>query len=102
MVEKNQYRLRAEIPFDNERTPKLIFWTATNLDDKSIAERCMEYGPSGDLFNFVYGEHGDAQMKLLCAQGQLDLVKQRTGETHCIVTSDELLPFGFPASELRF
>lgn len=81
MIEKNQYRLRAEIPFDNEQAPKLVYWTATNLDNKSTAESPLDYQRSRDLFEFVYGEQGDSQMELLRAQGQLDLVKQRNGET---------------------
>jgi hypothetical protein len=51
---------------------------------------------------FVYVEHADSQMQLLREHGYLDLVKQRNGETYCIVNSPELLPFNFPASELRF
>jgi hypothetical protein len=102
MIEPTQYRLRAAIPFDNEQVPKLVYWTATNLDNKSAVETCLDYERSRELFKFVYGEHGDSQLELLEAQGQLDLVKQRNGETHCIVNSPELLPFNFPASELRF
>lgn len=102
MIEKTQYRLRAEMPFDNEQVPKLVYWTATNLDNKSTAESPLDYVRSRDLFKFVYGEQGDLQLELLLARGQLDLVKQRNGETYCIVNSPELLRFNFPASELRF
>lgn len=100
MLEPNQYRLRAAIPFENQ-VPPHVFWTAINLYDGSISEVPIDLEHSRNLFRFVYGEQGDSQMELLLAQGELDLVKQRNGETHCIINSHELLRFGFAASELH-
>ena len=102
MIDITQYRLRAVIPFDNDEASKLVCWTATNLDNKSTSESWLNYERSSALFKFVYGENGDSQMELLRAQGDLDLVIERSGRTPCIVNSPELLRFNFPASELRF
>ena len=99
----DQYRLEAEIQWDNEQTPLPVRWIATNIaDTTSTAEAWLSLEPSRALLGFVYGEHANSQMELLREHGCLDLVNQLGGKSHCIVNSTDLLRFDFPASELRF
>lgn len=99
----DQYRLEAEIQWDNEQTSLPVRWIATNLaDTTSTAETWLGFEQSGALLGFVYGEHTDSQMELLREHGYLDLVNLPGEKSHCIVNSPDLLRFGFPASELRF
>jgi hypothetical protein len=99
----DQYRLEAEIQWDNEQTPLPVRWIATNIaDPTSTAEAWLSLERSRALFEFVYGEHANSQMELLREHGYLDLVNQQGGKSHCIVNSSDLLRFDFPASELRF
>jgi hypothetical protein len=96
-------RLEAEIQWDNEQTPLPVRWIATNIaDPTSTAETRLSLEQTRALLEFVYGEHANTQMELLREHGYLNLVSQQGGKSHCIVNSHELLPFGFPASELRF
>ena len=99
----DQYRLEAEIQWDNEQTPLPVRWIATNIaDTTSTAEARLSLERSRTLLGFVYGEHANSQMELLREHGYLDLVNQQGGKSHCIVNSTDLLRFDFPASELRF
>ena len=99
----DQYRLEAEIPWDNEQTPLPFRWIATNIaDTTSTAETWLSLERSRALLGFVYGEHAESQMELLREHGYLDLVNQKGEKGHCIVNSPDLLSFDFPASELRF
>ena len=98
----DQYRLEAEIQWDNEQTPLPVRWIATNVADATTAETWLSFDRSLVLLEFIYGEHAASQMDLLREHGYLDLVSQQGGKSHCIVNSPDLLRFGFPASELRF
>ena len=99
----DQYRLEAEIQWDNEQTPLPVRWIATNIaDTTSSAEAWLSLERSRDLLEYVYGEHANSQMELLREHGYLDLVNQQGGNSHCIVNSPDLLRFDFPATELRF
>jgi hypothetical protein len=99
----DQYRLEAEIQWDNEQTPMPVRWIATNVaDTASTAEARLSLERCRALLGFVYGEQANSQMELLHEHGYLDLVNQLVGKSHCIVNSTDLLRFDFPASELRF
>jgi len=99
----DQYRLEAEIQWDNEQTPLPVRWIATNIaDTASAAETWLSLDRSHELLEFVYGEHAHSQMELLREHGYLDLVNQHSGKSRCLVNSADLLHFDFPASELRF
>ncbi|MGD0683136.1 MAG: hypothetical protein ABR990_13925 [Terracidiphilus sp.] len=83
----DQYRLEAEIQWDNEQTPLPVRWIATNIaDTTSTAEAWLSLERSRDLLEYVYGEHANSQMELLREHGYLDLVNQWGGKSHCIVT----------------
>jgi len=62
----DQYRLEAEIQWDNEQTPLPVRWIATNIaDPTSTAEAWLSLSGAALCSKFVYGEHANSQMELL-------------------------------------
>jgi hypothetical protein len=106
----DQYRLGAEIQYENENTPLPVHLIATNTDDNTVAETWLTFESlRAHLSKLCLGSEAvvDGWMKELEDHGytafgapQPEPVK-RAATNRAIFKAEQLIPFGFSFSELR-
>lgn len=96
------YRFRAEIQDATATLPVRVI--ATNTDDESTAEASLSMENGAAFYELAYGEFGASQFQLLREHGQHELISgQGTAgsKSYCILSSEQLIPFGFSPDDLR-
>lgn len=79
---------------------------ATNLSDDSVAEAWLSLEQTKALLSFLYGNEVtivDNFLQQLSDHQYAELIAQPGGKVsdRCVVTSEELLPFGFNRDDLH-
>lgn len=98
--------LELELPGEPDSQDSPVRCIATNTNDHSVAEAWLNLVQTNALLSFLYGSEVsivDTFMRQLSDYRYAELIAQPGGRfgDRCVVTSEELLRFGFNRDELR-
>jgi hypothetical protein len=102
----DHYTLELEAPREPEDETLRIRCIATNTNDDSTAETLLNLVQANALLSFVYGDEQSIVAALLdqvADHRYAELIAQPGGRMgdRCVVSSEELLRFGFNRDDLR-
>jgi len=102
----DHYTLELEAPSEPENESLPIRCIATNTNDDSATEAWLNLVQTNALLSFLYGNEQDivdTWMQQLADHRYAELIAQPGGKfsDRCVVSSEELLRFGFNRGDLR-